>query len=52
MKVIDLQNKITVKYFSIRKAALAVKAHHKSLIYCDKNKKLLFNKYVITIKRK
>lgn len=51
VEIIDIKTQISTKYLSIRQAALAIKAHHKSLIDCDKNKKLLFKRYVIIIKR-
>lgn len=52
VEVIDKETKSVTTYLSIRKAALAIKAHHTSLIYSDKVKKPVFGRYNINIKRK
>lgn len=52
VEVLDKETKIITTYLSIRKAALAIKANHKSLIYSDKVKKPVFGRYNIIIKRK
>lgn len=52
VEVMDKETKSVTTYLSIRKAALAIKTHHTSLIYSDKVKKSVFGRYNINIKRK